>query len=465
MNFDAGISTPIRDAQKALSLAARIVATAPNTPSARLHALQKMADHLREYVRSGWLNPATVSDKIFEVAALHGLVGEPGSDQEAAIMQIAMSANLPVELRSTGRHDGKSDDAGMPTTPSLETKTPAVWKGTEPLKQRWLAAARIPCGDLTLYSGNGGAGKTETAVQLLVSVTAGLGDWLGCVVETGPALFLSCEEPEANIRDRIERICKHRCIDPHAIGDLHLHFPDLEATWLVTADRFGKVMKTALLQQIELWISVRRPILIVIDSIAAVFDGEAIARRQVRSFLAMLRKVARDNEAAIVLLDHPSVRGMADGSGTANSVDWRNSVRAMLHLSDADKNDPDIRELEVKKSNYGRSGEKIKLRWNGLTFVTKTSADSSPYRAAAERDVDELFLKLLDKRIAQGRPVRPSTGRGSAPFELAGDPEANGVSSDAFRAAMERLFTAGKIVSVETGPASKRRKHIERAPR
>jgi RecA-family ATPase len=74
-------------------------------------------------------------------------------------------------------------------------------------------------------------------------VAAGLGDWLGCVVETGPALFLSCEEPEAKIRDRIERICKHRHIDPHAIEDLHLHFPDLEATWLATADRLGKVTK------------------------------------------------------------------------------------------------------------------------------------------------------------------------------------------------------------------------------
>jgi RecA-family ATPase len=196
-----------------------------------------------------------------------------------------------------------------------------------------------------------------------------------------------------------------------------------------------------------------------------VFDVEAMARRQVRSFLAMLRKIARENETAIVLLDHPSVRGMADGSGTANSVDWRNSVCAMLHLSDADKNNPDIRELEVKKSNYGRAGEKIKLRWNGLTFVTASSAESSHHRAAAEREVDELFLKLLDKRIVQGRPIRPSTGRGSAPFELAGDPDANGISADAFRAAMERLFTIGGIVSVETGHASKRRKHIERAPR
>ena len=62
---------------------------------------QEMADHLRQYVRSGWLHPATVIDKIFDVAAAHGLTGEPGSAKEATIMQIAMSANLPVELRPT----------------------------------------------------------------------------------------------------------------------------------------------------------------------------------------------------------------------------------------------------------------------------------------------------------------------------------------------------------------------------
>ena len=230
MNGDASISTPIRDGRKALSLAPRIVATAPATPSERLRALQEMADHLHQYVQSGSLDPATVVDKIFEVAELHGLTGEPGSDQEATVMQIAMSAKLLPELHPRMRSDRGSNGRALPTPPSLETKTPAVWKGTEPLKQRWLAVARIPSGDLTLYSGNGGAGKTETAVQLLVSVTAGLGDWLGCVVEAGPALFLSCEEPEPNVRDRIERICRHRQIDPHAIADLHLHFPDLEAT-------------------------------------------------------------------------------------------------------------------------------------------------------------------------------------------------------------------------------------------
>ncbi|UWU73049.1 AAA family ATPase [Bradyrhizobium huanghuaihaiense] len=441
---------PISEAQRALRNVARDVAIAARDD--RLSALRKAADTVRPFVGDGWLNAAVVVDKIYEVAQMHGLSGEPGGEREAEIMDIARSAtNIQAPAAEI--------DAAPP---SLITVTPAAWKGTEQPTQRWLATCRIPSGDLTLFSGNGGAGKTEMIVQLLVYLAAALGDWLGCVIESGPALFLSCEEPEGNIRERIERICKHRGIDPHTIPDLHLHFPDLEDTWLVTVDRFGRVIKTALFLALESWVAENKPRLVVIDSIAAVFDGEAVARRQVRAFLAMLRKLARDHDVAIVLLDHPSVRGMSDGSGTANSVDWRNSVRSMLHLSDPDKEDQDIRQLEVKKSNYGRSGEKITLRWGGLTFVTDTLGASSPHRAAADREVDELFLRLLDKRLAQGRPVHAKNAKGSAPSEFADDPEAGDVTAEAFRRAMERLFSAGKVRTVETGPASKRRQHIER---
>jgi RecA-family ATPase len=366
-----------------------------------------------------------------------------------------------------GVRDEVADVTGVDAGPvtAFSTITPVSWKGTEPVKQRFLVNGRVPIGDLTILAGNGGSGKTEIITQLLIAVAADLQDWLGsCVVENGPVLFLSCEEPEIDIRDRIERICKHRSINPHAVKNLHMHFPDLEATWLAGADRTGKVVKTPLFTDLETWIKRHRPRLVAIDSIAAVFDGDAIVRRQVRGFLSMLRKLARECDTAIVLLDHPSVRGMADGTGTANSVDWRNSVRSMLHLSDPDKQDPDVRELEVKKNNRGRVGEKVKLRWTGLTFSTDAQSLTSPYRAAAEQAIDDLFMRLLDKRIAQGRPIRPHTGRGSAPSELADDPEANGTTVIAFKAAMERLYTAGKIVTIETGPPAKRIKHIDRVP-
>ncbi|PJG56630.1 recombinase RecA [Bradyrhizobium forestalis] len=340
--------------------------------------------------------------------------------------------------------------------------TPAVWKGIEQEQQRWLASARVPSGDLTIMSGNGGSGKTEIITQLLVYVAAGLPDWLGCTIEGGPAFFLSCEEPEHNIRDRVERICKHRCLDPYNLPSLHMVFPDLESTWLVHANKDGRLSRAPLLDWLEAWIIEHKPRLVVIDNVAAVFDGEAIARRQVRAFLAMLRKIAREHDTAIVLLDHPSVRGMADGSGTANSVDWRNSVRSMMHLSDPDKDDQDVRTLTVTKSNYGRTGEKVTLRWGGLTFTTAMVGEASPYRVAADRDVEELFLRLLDKRNAQGRRVNPHSAKGSAPSEFASDPEAGGVTAEAFRRAMERLFTRGAIRTVETGPGSKRRQHVER---
>ncbi|MGJ5120958.1 AAA family ATPase [Bradyrhizobium oligotrophicum] len=343
------------------------------------------------------------------------------------------------------------------------TITPSAWRGTEPQPQRWLAQGRVPRGDLTILAGNGGSGKTEIAVQLLVSAAAGLGDWLGCVVEQGPALFLSCEEPEDNVRDRVERIAKHRQIDPHAIEDLHLVFPELDQTWLCSVDKGGKVHRTPLLEQLEAWIAQHKPAVVVIDSVAAVFDGDAIQRRQVRAFLAMLRKLARDRDLAILLLDHPSVRGMSDGSGTANSVDWRNSVRSMMHLGDPEQDDADARTLEVKKSNRGRVGDKTRLRWTGLTFSTEQQTTTSPERAAAERKVDETFLRLLDKRNAQGRPVRPNAGRDYAPAEFADDPDAGGIKSKAFAAAMERLFNAGNIHIVKSGPKSRSYTHIERA--
>lgn len=345
---------------------------------------------------------------------------------------------------------------------TFETVTPAAWKGVEPVRQEWLAEGRVPRGDVTLFSGNGGAGKTETAVHLLVAVAAGLGDWLGSPVIAGDVLFLSGEEPEHNVRDRVERISRHRALDPYSLDRLHMIFPELDATWLVHAGRDGRMTRAPLMARLEDWVARHRPALIVVDSIAAVFDGEAIARRQVRAFLGMLRKMARSSEAAIVLLDHPSVRGMADGTGTANSVDWRNSVRSMLHLSDPDRDDQDLRMLEIKKSNYGRAGEKVSLRWSGLTFTTAMAGEASPNRAAAARDVEELFLKLLDKRQAQHRPVHAKNAKGSAPTEFAVDPDAGGISAAGFRAAMERMLSSGRIKVVVSGPASRRREHLER---
>jgi RecA-family ATPase len=336
--------------------------------------------------------------------------------------------------------------APPPEPEPLETVTPASWRGTEPLEDLWLAYNRIPGNDLTMFTGNGGAGKTETAVHLCINVAAGLGDWLGSVIESGPALFFSGEEQEQKLRKRVNRICKHRGINPDDITDLHLYFPDLEDTTLVTADRNGRLHRTPLLDRLEKTIAKLGTRVVVIDSVAAVFDADVISRRQVRTFCAIMRKIANKYDTAIVLLDHPSVRGMNDGSGTSNSVDWRNGPRAMLYLSDPAKDDPDgERIMEVKKNNDGPIGEQVKLRWNGLTLTTSATAGPSPHKANTNRQIDETFLRCLDIKIGQRVDISAKPSRSGAAQVFAQMAEASGVKAKAFAEAQERLLSANKI--------------------
>jgi RecA-family ATPase len=355
---------------------------------------------------------------------------------------------------------GEPDDA--PLTP-LQTITPADWKDIEPVAEQWFALNRILGNDLTIISGDGGAGKTEMAVQLCVYGATGLGDWLGTTIESGPTLFYSAEEQEPALRKRVNRICKYRGIDPDHIRDLHLHFPDLEDPYLVTDERQGKMQKTPLMLRLEKTIAKIKPRLVVVDNVAAVFDGEAMARRQVRRFCAMLRKMVHKYETAVVLLDHPSLRGKTDGSGTSNSVDWRNSARSMLYLSELDRdNNPDERLMVVMKMNDGRPGETVKLRWNGITFTTAATCEPSPHKANANRVVDETFLRCLDLKVAQGVSVGSKPSRSGAAQVFAKMEEANGIKPSAFTEAQERLLSAGKIKIEPYGPPSHDKSRIVR---
>jgi RecA-family ATPase len=335
----------------------------------------------------------------------------------------------------------------------LITVTPSSWTGPAP-EMKWLVRNRIPAGDVTLLLADGGSGKTEIAVQLAIAVALSLGDWLGaCVEEAGLALIVSAEEPESNIRMRCERICRSRGLDMSAAGNLHSHYPDLEATWLVETNRNGALAPTPFFNALKRWVLERRPALVVIDAVVAVYGGMHIDRNQVRTFIAMLRKLARESGTTILLLDHPSVRGMQNGSGSGGSVDWNNGVRSRMYLH-ADKDDDDLLHLQFMKNNYGRKGEAVALRWDGHTFAPAGA------RTIETARIDELFLKLVHERNAQGRWVTPSKATGYAPRELAAMPGAEGATATAFAAAMERLLAGGRVTVETFGPPSKQRQRL-----
>jgi RecA-family ATPase len=362
--------------------------------------------------------------------------------------------------------DGEVDPAPVVTRP-LQTVCPPAWHGVPLPPMRWLATHRIPAGDATILSGDGGGGKTTVALQLAVSVERGLGDWLGTTIETGPVIFFSAEEPDHEMRRRLQRVARKRGIEPDEIAGLHFHFASPENCLLAMSRADGTMWPTPLFEALAIAAAEIRPALIVVDSIAATFGGNQNDRVHARTFVSLFRRLAQDLDCAVLLLDHPSLSGITSGTGRGGSMDWQNATRARLHLETVQGADGLTgRVLEMKKSNYGPIGDKVTLQWEDGCFVMEASegGQAAPYRAAAQQALDDLFLRLLEERNTQCRWVTPSKAAGYAPKELAAMSGAAGTTAIAFAHTMERLLTT-KRISVETfGPPSKQRQRLVVAP-
>ena len=168
--------------------------------------------------------------------------------------------------------------------------------------------------------------------------------------------------------------------------------------------------------------------------------------------------------AAVVMLAHPSVAGMASGTGTSGSTGWNNSVRSRLYLrrvlAKQYEPNPDARVLSVMKSNYRRAAGEIALTWQNGVFVADAPVTGLD-RMAANVKAERVFLSLLRLFTEQGRNVNHAGGPNYAPSLFAEHPEREGMTKRALKAAMDTLLIAGKIRIVESGPPSKRRSHLE----
>jgi RecA-family ATPase len=351
---------------------------------------------------------------------------------------------------------------------SVELITPLDWPDEAPPPVNWLAHGRIPRGDVTTLHGDGGAGKTDIACQLAEACTRRAPYWLGHEIAPGPVVILSAEEPQRELRRRIWMHSQRDGFTPADLADLRLWFPgEVAGAVFAVPDRSGIMQPAPLFRAIEKAIAAVAPVLVIVDNVAATFTGNQNDRVMVRSYVNLWRTIARQpSQPAVLLLDHPSLSGLTNGSGRGGNMDWRNAVRSALYLrvpEDKAEAERGIRVLETQKSNYGPTGQAVRLQW-GDGGLALEQAPNSLVRMAEDAKVDDLFLQLLDKRNAQARPVRPGKGRDYAPAEFARDPAAAGIRSKAFEASMERLIEAGKIKVVTVGPPSKATKHLERAP-
>jgi hypothetical protein len=108
--------------------------------------------------------------------------------------------------------------------------------------------------------------------------------------------------------------------------------------------------------------------------------------------------------AASLMVSHPSLTGLSSGSGTSGSTGWHNSVRSRMYFKAANSDGEDalengLRELIIRKTNYGPSGEAIRLYYDGGVFKPVSSPSSIESRRRAEGGTESmvLFYRLVSQ--------------------------------------------------------------------
>ena len=200
------------------------------------------------------------------------------------------------------------------------------------------------------------------AVQLGTSVGAEWGDWLGKIVNVhGPVIFYSVEERLSEFHRRVSWVLESRKASFAPLRKRFFFIGDRkDETLLAKGDRQGSVTATKTFLRLEKNVALVKPALIIIENAADVF-AEEIIRAQVHAFVRGILGSLCVNGATMMLLQQPSLSGIADGTGRSGSTAWTNAGRWRLnfkHAKSDDGPDDDRRVLETIKVNYARKGEK-----------------------------------------------------------------------------------------------------------
>ena len=341
----------------------------------------------------------------------------------------------------------------------------SAWAKRPAPSREWLVPELVPHKQVTLLYGDGGTGKSLLGLQLAAAVASG-GEWIGQTVnQPGKAIVIAAEDDADEINRRMEDICRADGIAmAEMAGKLLIRSVFGEDATLGGPDRKGVIKPTAFYEKLMAIVTKEKPSVLVLDTLSNLYAGNENDKPQVMRFMTLIRAFAIKANCAVVVLAHPSMNGMATGTGTGGSVGWSNSVRSRLYLTrikDDDGNEADekARILTTMKANYAERGTGIPISWRGGAFV----ADVQDFREAPEEKARRVFLKLLDTMTRQKRYVSPNVSSTYAPSVFEGHSDRESVRKSAFVRAMESLLADGTVVITSHGKARKERQHLERA--
>jgi len=293
-----------------------------------------------------------------------------------------------------------------------------------PQPPRFIIPQWLPQGEVTLFAGHGGAGKSCLALHRDVCIALGR-SWHGIALpERLPVAHFQFEDCADVSHWRLSRICRSIGVGLDELaGWLHV-FDGTRSEAILFGDGRDGIGLTPTYFWMQEEIERCGAQCVTIDGTSDTFASNENSRSHVKAFVRAIRNLIAPGGAATLLshVDKWTSRAPATTEGYSGSTGWHNAVRSRWYLRpENDASDPDAAAqadgrliLELQKSNYGPSGATIALRWNSeLELHVQDVSDAIPGGIAgtlARLDEDAALVELIRQAHKAGDPVPTAFG-------------------------------------------------------
>ncbi len=271
---------------------------------------------------------------------------------------------------------------------------------------RFVIDPLLPRGVVTMLGGHGGSGKSILALTIAAHVAVGR-QWSSFHLQQGRVLYVDMEDGAEFTPYRLRRVCDTYNINPDAVTESLTLLDGTRSDCSLASEISMDGVR--LLAMTPVWTEVEEAApghcLIVIDNVSDAYSGNENERRQVRQFMRALGQLAREHDAAVLLLAHVdkhAARFGASGNSYSGSTGWHNSARSRLALTTTKDGGA---ELVHEKANHGKKARTLQLDWNDETGVLVAIALSETDKADQTTSDRDEVLDCIRTAIESGADV------------------------------------------------------------
>jgi len=304
-----------------------------------------------------------------------------------------------------------------------ERPRPAIidWNAIPDIERReWLIDSWLPANTVTMFTGQGGAGKSWLTLQAVCQVVCGFRDAYldphfakeADVTTRRNVVFATYEDEPAEIKRRLQALANGMPWIKNALDTIkqHLHIVDMRGIGSVWGPGIGKHIQNtgdllaagddlrAICEHKD--IDAR---LLVMDPLSGAFGGNENDRTAVYDFVSSFRQWGDQAQCAMLVIGHLPKSQEGKAAGFSGSTAWEASARSMWMLSrhtfkegeGKDAEDRHCWALEHTKSNYAPMQPNIYLAkrkqgWWAKAADREESADAfDTYQQGRDHNTQE----------------------------------------------------------------------------